>query len=53
MKAHTNIDYASLYDVKPNENDFSGAIKRCRKEGLKHITKNFVDAINDIKTQRK
>lgn len=59
MKAYTNIeqfkklDYSSLYGVKPNENDFSGAINRCIKEGPKHLTKNFVDTINDIIAQRK
>lgn len=53
MKAYTNIDYSSLYGVKPNENDFSGAINRSMKEGPKHLTENFVDAINDIATQRK
>ena len=58
MKAYTNIeqfknlDYASLYGVKRNENDFSGVINRCTKEGLKHLTKNFVTAINNIITQR-
>ena len=58
MKAYTNIEqfknlnYSSLYTVKPNENDFSGAINRCRKEGLKHLTKNFVTAINNIIKQR-
>lgn len=59
MKAYTNIeqfkklDYSSLYGVKPNENDFSGAINRSMKEGPKHLGKNFVDAINDIIAQRK
>lgn len=58
MKAYTNIeqfkklDYSSLYGVKPNENDFSGAINRCTKEGLKHLTKNFITDINDIITKR-
>jgi len=58
MKAYTNIeqfknlDYASLYGVKPNENDFSGAINRYIKKDIKHLTKNFIAAINDIKTQR-
>ncbi len=58
MKAYTdleqfkNLDYSSLYGVKPNENDFSGAINRCIKKDIKHLTKNFVAAINDIITQR-
>ena len=28
------IDYASLYGVKPGENDFSGAIKRALHENV-------------------
>ena len=58
MKAYTDIenskeliDYASLYGVKPNENDFSGAINRCMKDGPKHLNQNFVNVINTIKKQ--
>lgn len=58
MKAYTDIenskeliDYASLYGVKPNENDFSGAINRCLKEEPKHLSQNFIKAINTIKNK--
>ena len=32
-----NIDYASLYGVKPGESDFSGAIKRSLKNDIKYL----------------
>ena len=32
-----NINYASLYGVLPGESDFSGAIKRSLKTGVKHL----------------
>ena len=47
-----NINYAELYDVKPNESDFSGAIKRSLKNGVIHISENFISAINDIRNKR-
>ena len=33
------INYAELYGVKPEESDFSKAIKRSIKEGPKHLDK--------------
>jgi hypothetical protein len=47
-----NINYAELYGVKPNESDFSGAIKRSLKNGVIHISENFVSTINDIRNKR-
>lgn len=32
-----DIDYAALYGVKPGESDFSGAIERSLKNGIKHL----------------
>lgn len=32
-----DIDYAALYGVKPGESDFSGAIERSVKNGVKHL----------------
>ena len=37
-----NIDYGSLYGVRPGERDFSGAIKRSLNNGIKHINTNFI-----------
>ena len=34
-----DIDYAALYGVHPGESDFSGAIKRSLKTGIKHLDK--------------
>lgn len=36
------IDYGSLYDVRPGERDFSGAIQRSLNNGIKHIDINFI-----------
>ena len=47
-----NINYAELYGVKPNESDFSCAIKRSFKNGVVHISENFISAINDIRNKR-
>ena len=32
-----DIDYAAFYGVHPGESDFSGAIKRSLKTGVKHL----------------
>lgn len=32
-----DIDYAALYGVRPGESDFSGAIERSVKNGIKHL----------------
>lgn len=32
-----NIDYAAFYGVHPGESDFSGAIERSVKNGIKHL----------------
>lgn len=42
-----NIDYASMYGVKPGETDFGGAIERSLNEGVKHIGKEFLKMIKD------
>lgn len=48
-----NINYAELYGVKPNESDFSGAIKRSIKNGAVHVNENFISVINDIRDKEK
>ena len=42
-----DIDYASMYGVKPGETDFGGAIKRSLNESVKHISKEFLEMIKD------
>ena len=44
-----DIDYASMYGVKPGETDFSGAIERSLNESVKHIGKEFLEMIKDKK----
>lgn len=48
------IDYASLYGVKPGENDFSGAIKRALNENVKvkHLSSNFINAYKHLRQHR-
>ena len=40
------INYAELYGIAPNEQDFGGAIKRSLEKGVKHLGENFINAIN-------
>lgn len=37
FKYMKDIDYADLYSVRPGETDFSGAIERSLKNGIKHL----------------
>lgn len=47
-----NIDYGSLYGVKPGESDFSSVIKR--NHNIKHFDGNKInDYINWLCLQRK
>ena len=48
------IDYASLYGVKQDENDFSGAIKRALNENIKvtHLDNNFINAYKCLRQHR-
>ena len=47
-----NINYAELYGIKLNESDFSCVIKRSLKNGVIHISENFVSTINGIRNKR-
>ena len=40
------INYAELYGVATNEQDFSGAIKRSLEKGVTHLGEDFINAIN-------
>jgi len=37
FKYMKDINYAALYGVHPGESNFSGAIKRSLKNGIKHF----------------
>lgn len=47
-----NIDYGALYGVKSGESDFSGAIERSLEEGVKHLDKEFLDAIKKFEDEQ-
>ena len=47
------INFAELYGVRPDEKDFSGAIRRSLKDGVKHLSSNFRKAIEDIRKERR
>jgi len=48
-----SIDYADLYDVKPGEKDFGGAIERAIEEGPKHVGEDFLDANAEMREMRR
>ena len=41
------MDFADLYDVRPGETDFSGAIKRLKEKNnpVKHLDKEYIEFI--------
>ena len=49
MNNMNDIDYASLYGVKPGETDFSGAIERSLNDGVKHLDEEFLEDIRQYK----
>ena len=48
-----DIDYATLYGIHPGEFDFSSAIERSLKTGVKHLDKIFMESVQAIKEYRK
>jgi len=46
------INYAELYGVAPNEQDFSGAVKRSLRKGVKHLEENFINKIRKEKENK-
>ena len=48
-----DIDFKSLYGIKENENDFSGAIKRALSKPVQHISEGFYKVIQEIRDERK
>lgn len=41
-----DINYASLYGVKPGETDFCGAIQRSLNKGIKHLDKKIIKILS-------
>ncbi len=48
-----DINFAELYDVRPGETDFTGAIDRSLEQGMKHLSKNFFAMVSELLTERK
>ena len=44
------MDFADLYDVRPGEIDFLGAIKRLKEKDnpVKHLDKEYIEFIKHI-----
>ena len=48
-----DINFAELYDVKPGETDFTGAIDRSLEQGTKHLSENFLVKVSELLRERK
>ena len=49
------MDFADLYDVRPGEIDFLGAIKRLKEKDnpIKHLDKEYIEFIKQRMDERK
>ena len=51
---HTfDVNFAELYDVRPGETDFTGAIDRSLEQGIKHLSENFLIKVSELLTERR
>lgn len=48
-----DINFADLYDVRPDEPDFTGAINRSLEQGIKHLSKSFLVMVSELLTERR
>lgn len=48
-----DVNFAELYDVRPGETDFTGAIDRSLEQGIKHLSENFLIMISKLLTERR
>ena len=48
-----DINFSDLYDVRPGETDFTGAIDRSLKQGIKHLSENFLVMVSELLTERR
>ena len=48
-----DVDFAELYDVRPGETDFTGAIGRSLEQGIKHLTEDFLVKVSELSTERR
>lgn len=47
-----DINFAELYDVRPGETDFTGAIDRSLKQGIKHLSGEFIVKTAELLIER-
>lgn len=47
-----DINFAELYDVRPGETDFTGAIDRSLEQEIKHLSEDFIVKILELLTER-
>jgi hypothetical protein len=47
-----DVDFAELYDVRPGETDFTGAIDRSLEQGIKHLNEDFLVKVSELLTER-
>ena len=48
-----DINFTDLYDVRPGETDFTGAIDRSLEQGIKHLSKSFLVMVAELLTERR
>ena len=53
-EANSRFDnFVELYDVRPGETDFIGAIDRSLEQGIKHLSENFLIKVSELLTERR
>lgn len=48
-----DVNFAELYDVRPGETDFTGAIDRSLEQGIKHLSEDFLVKVSELLTERR
>lgn len=48
-----DVNFAELYDVRPGETDFTGAIDRSLEQGIKHLSEDFLVKVSELVTERR
>ena len=47
-----DVNFAELYDVRPGETDFTGAVDRSLERGIKHLSEDFLAKVSELLTER-
>lgn len=48
-----DVNFAELYDVRPGETDFTGAIDRSLEQRIKHLSEDFLVKVSELVTERR